>query len=168
MSAGFYKRFKCPHLANERLVYLQRRELTTTMAYWRPEQTEPWDGVRNYQARNFLRDGVKRGDKVFIYHSSCKLVGIAGVAEVVRDGYPDTTQFNPESKYYDPKSSQDNPRWYRVDVKFVEKFSSVLPLSVIKTMDGITELPLVKKGGRLSIMPVEEAEWQQLYAAAKQ
>ena len=101
MSAGFYKRFKCPHLANERLVYLQRRELTTTMAYWlfktepdafsiddlanRPEQTEPWDGVRNYQARNFLRDGVKRGDKVFIYHSSCKLVGIAGVAEVVRD-----------------------------------------------------------------------------------
>ncbi len=184
MSAGFYKRFKCPHLANERLVYLQRRELTTTMAYWlfktepdafsiddlaiRPEQTEPWDGVRNYQARNFLRDGVKRGDKVFIYHSSCKLVGIAGVAEVVRDGYPDTTQFNPESKYYDPKSSQDNPRWYRVDVKFVEKFSSVLPLSVIKTMDGINELPLVKKGGRLSIMPVEEAEWQQLYAAAKQ
>ena len=101
MSAGFYKRFKCPHLANERLVYLQRRELTTTMAYWlfktepdafsiddlanRPEQTEPWDGVRNYQARNFLRDGVKRGDRVFIYHSSCKLMGIAGVAEVVRD-----------------------------------------------------------------------------------
>ena len=154
-----------------------------TMAYWlfktepdafsiddlasRPDQTEPWDGVRNYQARNFLRDGVKRGDKVFIYHSSCKEVGIAGVAEVVKDGYPDITQFNPESKYYDPKSSQENPRWYGVDVKFAEKFSSVLPLSVIKSIEGITELPLVKKGGRLSIMPVEEAEWQQLYAAAK-
>ncbi len=159
------------------------KRMNKNMAYWlfktepdafsiddlasRPGQTEPWDGVRNYQARNFLRDGVKLGDKVFIYHSSCKLVGIAGVAEVVKDGYPDTTQFNPESKYYDPKSSEENPRWYRVDVKFVEKFSNVLPLSVIKRMEGITELPLVKKGGRLSIMPVQEGEWQQLYAAAK-
>jgi len=133
----------------------------------RPDKTEPWDGVRNYQARNFLRDGVKLGDKVFIYHSSCKVMGIAGVAEVVKAGYPDTTQFNPESNYFDPKSSEDNPRWYRVDVKFVEKFPKVLPLSVIKGMESIRELPLVKKGGRLSIMPVEESEWQQLYAAAK-
>ena len=89
----------------------------------RPQLTEPWDGVRNYQARNFLRDKVQLGDKVFIYHSSCKQVGIAGVAEVVKAGYPDTEQFNPESKYYDPKASADAPRWYRVDVKFVEKFN---------------------------------------------
>lgn len=134
----------------------------------RTNQTEPWDGVRNYQARNFLRDNVALGDTVFIYHSSCKHVGIAGVAEVVKAGYPDTTQFDPESKYFDPKSSQESPRWFRVDVKFVEKFKNVLALSDIKQMPEITELGLVKKGSRLSIMPVTKSEWQQLYAAAKQ
>ncbi|GMM69951.1 EVE domain-containing protein [Alteromonas sp. MTD1] len=133
----------------------------------RPNQTEPWDGVRNYQARNFLRDDIALGDLVYIYHSSCKNVGIAGVAEVVKAGYPDTTQFTPESKYFDPKSDPATPRWFRVDVKFVEKFEKVLSLSDIKQMQGITELPLVKKGGRLSVMPVTEQEWQQLYAAAK-
>ncbi|MEC8232126.1 MAG: EVE domain-containing protein [Pseudomonadota bacterium] len=133
----------------------------------RENQTEPWDGVRNYQARNFLRDDVALGDRVFIYHSSCKHVGIAGVAEVVKAGYPDATQFDPESNYYDPKSPPESPRWFRVDVKFVEKFHKVLPLAEIKAMPAIVELPLVKKGGRLSIMPVSENEWQQLYAAAK-
>lgn len=133
----------------------------------RPNQTEPWDGVRNYQARNFLRDEVAMGDKVFIYHSSCKKVGIAGVAEVVKEGYPDSTQFNPDSRYYDPKSSLDKPRWYRVDVKFVEKFTDVLPLSSIKAMPDITDIALVKKGARLSIMPVTESEWQRLYIAAR-
>ncbi|WP_273070993.1 EVE domain-containing protein, partial [Alteromonas australica] len=130
--------------------------------------TEPWDGVRNYQARNFLRDKVQLGDKVFIYHSSCKQVGIAGVAEVVKAGYPDTEQFNPESKYYDPKASIDAPRWYRVDVKFVEKFNTVLPLKIIKSLPEVTEVGLVKKGHRLSIMPVEENEWHALYRAATQ
>lgn len=133
----------------------------------RENQTEPWDGVRNYQARNFLRDDVALGDRVFIYHSSCKHVGIAGVAEVVKAGYPDATQFDPESNYYDPKSLPESPRWFRVDVKFVEKFHKVLPLAEIKAMPAIVELPLVKKGGRLSIMPVSENEWQQLYAAAR-
>ena len=134
----------------------------------RPQQTEPWDGVRNYQARNFLRDKVQLGDKVFIYHSSCKQVGIAGVAEVVKAGYPDTEQFNPESKYYDPKASIDAPRWYRVDVKLVEKFNTVLPLKIIKSLPEVTEVGLVKKGHRLSIMPVEENEWHALYRAATQ
>ena len=134
----------------------------------RPQLTEPWDGVRNYQARNFLRDKVQLGDKVFIYHSSCKQVGIAGVAEVVKAGYPDTEQFNPESKYYDPKASIDAPRWYRVDVKFVEKFNTVLPLKTIKSLPEVTEVGLVKKGHRLSIMPVEENEWHALYRAATQ
>ena len=134
----------------------------------RPQQTEPWDGVRNYQARNFLRDKVQLGDKVFIYHSSCKQVGIAGVAEVVKAGYPDTEQFNPESKYYDPKASADAPRWYRVDVKFVEKFNTVLPLKIIKSLPEVTEVGIVKKGHRLSIMPVEENEWHALYRAATQ
>tara|TARA_B100000470_G_scaffold4379_1_gene3189 strand:- start:4931 stop:5395 length:465 start_codon:yes stop_codon:yes gene_type:complete len=134
----------------------------------RPQLTEPWDGVRNYQARNFLRDKVQLGDKVFIYHSSCKQVGIAGVAEVVKAGYPDTEQFNPESKYYDPKASADAPRWYRVDVKFVEKFNTVLPLKIIKSLPEVMEVGLVKKGHRLSIMPVEENEWHALYRAATQ
>tara|TARA_B100000949_G_C14168427_1_gene402250 strand:- start:453 stop:917 length:465 start_codon:yes stop_codon:yes gene_type:complete len=134
----------------------------------RPQQTEPWDGVRNYQARNFLRDKVQLGDKVFIYHSSCKQVGIAGVAEVVKAGYPDTEQFNPESKYYDPKASIDAPRWYRVDVKFVEKFNTVLPLKIIKSLPEVTEVGIVKKGHRLSIMPVEENEWHALYRTATQ
>lgn len=132
----------------------------------RPDKTEPWDGVRNYQARNFLRDEVKEGDSVFIYHSSCKNVGIAGVATVAKAGYPDATQFDPESNYYDPKSSEDNPRWYRVDVTFKEKFPQVLALSAIKSMPEITELGLVKKGHRLSIMPVSESEWSRLYQAA--
>ena len=133
----------------------------------RPNQTEPWDGVRNYQARNFLRDSIKLGDLVFIYHSSCKTVGIAGVAEVVKAGYPDVSQFNPESNYYDIKATIDKPRWYCVDVKHVESFNRVLPLSEIKAMPNITEIPLVTKGGRLSVMPVTKNEWQQLYAAAK-
>ncbi|MGY0590421.1 MAG: EVE domain-containing protein, partial [Paraglaciecola chathamensis] len=119
----------------------------------RPNQTEHWDGIRNYQARNFLRDQVKQGDKVFIYHSSCKEVGIAGLAEVVKEAYPDHTQFDPESHYYDPKSSPENPRWVMVDVTFIEKFPDVLALKKIKTMPEISEVGLVKKGHRLSIMP---------------
>ena len=134
----------------------------------RPDQTEPWEGVRNYQARNFLRDKVKTGDKVFIYHSSYKQVGIAGVAEVVKGGYPDPVQFDPESAYYDPKSLPDNPRWYRVDVRFCEKFPAVLLLKTIKSMPDINEIGLVKKGHRLSVMPVNDREWALLYHAAKQ
>ena len=133
----------------------------------RPNQTEHWDGIRNYQARNFLRDQVKQGDKVFIYHSSCKEVGIAGLAEVVKEAYPDHTQFDPESHYYDPKSSPENPRWVMVDVKFIEKFPDVLALKKIKTMPEISEVGLVKKGHRLSIMPVNEQEFSALLAAPR-
>ena len=133
----------------------------------RPNQTEHWDGIRNYQARNFLRDQVKQGDKVFIYHSSCKDVGIAGLAEVVKEAYPDHTQFDPESHYYNPKSSPENPRWVMVDVKFIEKFPDVLALKKIKTMPEISEVGLVKKGHRLSIMPVNEQEFSALLAASR-
>lgn len=121
-----------------------------------------WDGVRNYQARNFLRDQVKVGDQVFIYHSSCKQVGIAGLAKVIEAGTPDPTQFNPEEKYHDPKSSPDNPRWYQVRLEFVEKYKKVLPLAEIKAHPEITELALVKKGNRLSVMPVVETEFNTL------
>ena len=133
----------------------------------RANQTEHWDGIRNYQARNFLRDQVKLGDKVFIYHSSCKDVGIAGLAQVTQEAYPDHTQFNPESHYYDPKSTIDNPRWVMVDVKFIEKFPAILPLKKIKTMPEISEVGLVKKGHRLSIMPVNEYEFSALLQAVK-
>ncbi|MFT4941804.1 MAG: putative RNA-binding protein with PUA-like domain [Paraglaciecola sp.] len=133
----------------------------------RTEQTEHWDGIRNYQARNFLRDQVKLGDKVFIYHSSCKDVGIAGLAEVGKEAYPDHTQFDPLSRYYDPKSPPENPRWFMVDVQFVEKFSCVLSLKKIKSMPDIIEIGLVKKGHRLSIIPVTESEFSILLQAAK-
>ena len=132
-----------------------------------PEQTEPWDGIRNYQARNFLRDQVKLGDQLFFYHSSCKQVGIVGVATVVKEAYPDPSQFNPDSKYFDPKSSSDNPRWVMVDVRFQEKFEHILTLQSIKTNPQITEIGLVKKGHRLSIMPVTDTEWAQLYQMVK-
>ncbi|WP_293748562.1 EVE domain-containing protein [uncultured Paraglaciecola sp.] len=125
-----------------------------------PNQTEHWDGIRNYQARNFLRDEVKLGDQVFIYHSSCKDVGIVGVAEVVKEGYVDHTQFDPESKYFDPKSPKDKPRWMMVDIQFKQKFSKILPLKTIKNMPEITDIGLVKKGGRLSIMPVQQTEFE--------
>lgn len=127
-----------------------------------PNQTEHWDGIRNYQARNFLRDQIKLGDQVFIYHSSCKDVGIVGLAEVVKEGYPDHTQFDPEAKYYDPKSPTDNPRWYMVDIEFKQKFAQILSLKTIKQMADISEIGLVKKGGRLSVMPVQENEFRLL------
>lgn len=127
-----------------------------------PNQTEHWDGIRNYQARNFLRDEVKIGDQVFIYHSSCKNVGIAGLAEVVKEGYIDHTQFDPKSQYYDAKSLKDRPRWMMVDVLFRQKFMQVLPLKQIKNMPEITDIGLVKKGHRLSIMPVKQNEFEWL------
>jgi predicted RNA-binding protein with PUA-like domain len=132
-----------------------------------PKQTEHWDGIRNYQARNFLRDQVKLGDLVFIYHSSCKDVGIVGLAEVVKGGYVDHTQFDPEAKYYDPKSTADKPRWYMVDIQFKQKFSKILPLKTIKSMDDIREIGLVKKGHRLSIMPVLQTEFDTLLKACE-
>lgn len=128
------------------------------------EAGEPWDGVRNYQARNFLRDSVKLGDHVFIYHSSCKQVGIAGLAEVIKESYPDPSQYNPESPYFDPKATPRNPRWYCVTVAFRQKFQMLIPLQKIKANPAITELGVVKKGHRLSVMPVIDREWNEIMA----
>ena len=124
-----------------------------------PKQTDYWDGVRNYQARNMLRDGMKKSDLAFFYHSNCKVPGIAGIVKIVKTGYPDDTQFDPKSKYYDVKATTDKPRWYRVDVKFVKKFKEVLPLTELKHNPALSKMPLVQKGSRLSIMPVTETEW---------
>lgn len=126
-----------------------------------PNQIEHWDGIRNYQARNFLRDDLKLGDLVFIYHSSCKRIGIVGLAEVAKEGYIDHTQFDPESEYYDPKSLKNKPRWIMVDIQLKQKFVQILTLENIRNMPEIIDIGLVKKGHRLSIMPViqNEFEW---------
>ena len=131
-----------------------------------PEQTSMWDGVRNYQARNFLRDGIKHGDLVMIYHSSCKQVGIAGIATVTREAYADPTQFDLNSDYYDAKATADNPRWFVVDVQYQSHLKKLVSLQAIKANDSITEIAL-KKGGRLSVMPVTEHDWQQIIAMSK-
>jgi predicted RNA-binding protein with PUA-like domain len=128
---------------------------------------ENWNGVRNYQARNFLRDDVAVGDLVFIYHSSCKLVGIAGLAKVSQTGLIDPSQFDPQSAYFDPKSTQDKPRWFMVEVEHVETFEHVLALKDIKNMPDIAHIGLVQKGHRLSIMPVQEGEFALLLERAR-
>ena len=125
----------------------------------RPQQTEPWDGVRNYQARNMMRDQMKRGDHILFYHSNCPEPGIVGIAEVAREGYPDPTAFNPEANYFDPKSNPDKPRWYMVDVRLVRRLERPISLQALKKYHELAELPLVKKGNRLSVMPVSPEQW---------
>jgi predicted RNA-binding protein with PUA-like domain len=135
----------------------------------RPKQTEPWDGVRNYQARNFMRDRMKVGDQVFFYHSNCKVPGIVGIAKVASKPYPDPTQFDPDSKYYDPKSDPDEPRWTLIDVKFVRDLKRTLSLAEIKEhTDALGDFALVRKGNRLSIMPVSESQWDYLLGLENQ
>lgn len=124
-----------------------------------PDQTSPWDGVRNYQARNFMRDGMKMGDLLFFYHSNCKIPGIVGVAEVVSAPYPDYTAFDPNSDHPDPNSTPDNPRWFMVDVRFKEEFPHSVSLESMKHYPELTNMPLVRRGNRLSVMPVSEHEW---------
>lgn len=122
-------------------------------------KTEPWDGVRNYQARNFMRDDMKIGDTVLFYHSNCDTIGITGVAEVCKESYPDFTSWDKKSKYFDPKSSEENPRWFMVDVKFKAKFKEVITLQEVKETKSLKDMRLIQKGNRLSIMPVTKKEF---------
>ncbi len=124
-----------------------------------PHQTTFWDGVRNYQARNFLRDQVKKGDGVLFYHSNVEPMAIMGTAKVVQEGYPDHTQFDPKSNHYDSDSSPANPRWYMVDICMDEEFKSPVSLNVLKKTKGLEGMELLRKGTRLSIQPVTEKEW---------
>jgi predicted RNA-binding protein with PUA-like domain len=128
--------------------------------------TVPWFGVRNYQARNFMRDGMQVGDGVLFYHSSCAQPGIAGIAEVASSAYPDHTQFDPKSHYYDPKSKPEQPRWQMVDVKGVRK-TRLLPLSELRTIAALEDMVLLQKGSRLSITPVTPAQWKTIQALLK-
>jgi len=127
----------------------------------RPNQTEPWDGVRNYQARNMMRDQMRIGDLGFFYHSNVKEPGIVGILEVVSSAYPDPTAFDPDAKYFDPKSDPDNPRWYLVEVRFVRELDRTITLAELKShADGaLSDFPLLRRGNRLSIMPVSEQQW---------
>lgn len=129
------------------------------------KKTSLWDGVRNYQARNFMRE-MQAGDQVFFYHSSCPEPGIVGVMEIVKTAYPDPTQFEPESPYFDPKSERENPRWSGVDVGFKKKLKKVLSLTELKAMPELAELALVRPGNRLSVMPVTAAEWKAIATKA--
>ncbi len=118
----------------------------------------PWFGVRNYQARNFMRDKMRVGDGVLFYHSSCAEPGIAGIAEVASTAYPDATQFDTASKYFDPKSSQETPRWMLVDIQALRK-TRLLALSEMRACEALSEMFVLKKGSRLSITPVTASEW---------
>jgi len=124
----------------------------------RPDATEHWDGVRNYQARNFMRDEVKLGDRVFFYHSNIPEPAIVGIAEVVREGYPDFTAWDPESHYFDPRSTPEKPAWFMVDVRFVKGLPRPVTLSELKEIPALADLPLLNRS-RLSIQPVTEAAW---------
>lgn len=125
----------------------------------RPHQSEHWDGVRNYQARNYMRE-MKLGDQIFFYHSNAAVPGIVGIAEVAREAYPDFTSWNPEGKYFDPKSTQDHPRWFMVDVKLVRKLARNISLTELKGHTALEAMPLVRKGTRLSVLPVTAEQWQ--------
>jgi predicted RNA-binding protein with PUA-like domain len=124
-----------------------------------PRKTTYWDGVRNYQARNFLRDSIKVGDLVFFYHSNADPPGIVGIAEVVKEGYPDHTAFDPNDHHFDPKSDKKNPTWYMIDIKHVKTFSRVLGLEELRTVPALRDMILLQKGSRLSVQPVTEKEW---------
>lgn len=132
----------------------------------RPNQTEPWNGVRNYQARNFMRDDMKPGDLVFFYHSSCEVPGIAGIARVSSPPYPDKTQFEKKSEYFDPKSTLENPRWFLVDVSF-EKDIKYVSLEELKKQPELADMRLLQRGNRLSILPVTREEFEFIKKLAK-
>jgi predicted RNA-binding protein with PUA-like domain len=125
----------------------------------RPDRTEPWDGVRNFQARNYLRDTIKVGDQVLFYHSSIPEPGVVGLAEVVRAGYPDATALNPDAEHFDPKATTDNPIWYVVDLRYVKPLQRVVTLESIKQNPLLADMPLVKRS-RLSIQPITADEWR--------
>jgi predicted RNA-binding protein with PUA-like domain len=125
-----------------------------------PGKKDHWDGIRNYQARNFIRDDMQKGDLAFFYHSSCKIPGVVGICEIVSGAYPDFTAFDPDEKYYDPKSDPENPRWMMVDVMYRRKTKRLIGLAEIKEhADRLEGFPLIRRGNRLSIMPVSKDHW---------
>jgi predicted RNA-binding protein with PUA-like domain len=128
-----------------------------------PNQTTMWEGVRNYQARNMMRDDMAVGDGVLFYHSNCATPGVVGIAEISREAYPDPTQFDPESHYFDPGSKPDEPRWLVVDVRYVRKLDRTVTLAELKARaDELGDFALVKRGNRLSVLPVSDEQWDRI------
>ncbi len=132
----------------------------------RRDGVEPWEGVRNYQARNYMRE-MAQGDLALFYHSNAKPPGVAGICRIVREAYPDPTQFDPKSDYYDSKSKKDDPRWSRVDVEFVEKFDEEIPLPALKEDPALRGMRVTQKGSRLSVQPVEKKHFEHVLKRAK-
>jgi predicted RNA-binding protein with PUA-like domain len=129
---------------------------------------EPWSGVRNYQARNFMRDEMQVGDGVLFYHSNCRPPGVVGIARVASRAYPDPTQFDPDSDYHDPASDPDAPRWLLVDVAFERKLDRCITLDELKAQaEALGDLPLLRRGNRLSVLPVSKAQWRQILSLEK-
>lgn len=131
-------------------------------------RTTHWDGVRNFQARNFLRDEIKKGDLVFFYHSNCPEPGIVGIAEIVKSGYPDHTQFDRKHPHFDAKADAANPTWYMVDLRGVEKFPRTIPLAELRANPELEGMPLLQKGSRLSVQKVGALEWNAVLKSAKE
>lgn len=132
-----------------------------------PAKRDHWDGIRNYQARNTMRDDMKKGDLGFFYHSSCAVPGIVGTVEIVKEAYPDHTAWDKKSKYFDPKSSKDEPRWFMVDVKLKKIFKNIITLDDLRKRKPLSDMVLLRKGNRLSIMPVSAKEWSHILKLAE-
>ena len=126
----------------------------------RPKKTEPWNGVRNYQARNFMRDEMQEGDLILFYHSSCEIPGVAGIAKVSSKPYPDSTQFEKKSEYYDPKATKETPRWFLIDVTYDQDLKNFVSLEEMKKHKELSEMRLLQRGNRLSILPVTNKEFE--------
>ena len=124
------------------------------------DKATPWEGVRNYQVRNMMRDGMKKGDQAFFYHSSCAEPGIVGIMKITGPARPDPAQFDRKSPYHDPKSKPDNPSWLLVDVAFVKKLGRTITLAELHDHPELADLPLLRRGNRLSVMPVTKAQWE--------
>ena len=132
----------------------------------RPKRREPWDGVRNYQARNYMRDSMEIGDLVLFYHSNIKKPGVVGIAEIVSNAYPDPTAFDQKSKYFDSKSDLENPRWFLVDVAFYQDLKNIMTLDEMKEIDQLKDMKILQKGNRLSITPVKKDEFDLIVSLA--
>ena len=131
-----------------------------------PDRTSGWDGVRNFQARNMLRDSIKRGDLVLFYHSSTDPTAVAGVAEVVREGHPDPTAFDPDADHFDPKSDPAKPTWYQVAIRAVKAIDPPIPLAKLREVNELDGMELLRKGSRLSVQPVKAGEWKAIMKLA--
>ena len=130
------------------------------------KKTDHWDGIRNYQARNFIRDDMATRDLAFFYHSNCESPAVVGIIKIVSSAYPDHTAFDPTEKYYDPKSDPDNPRWFMIDVQLVKRFRNKVTLVEIRSESKLKNMKLVQKGNRLSILPLTEREWKHILMMA--